>query len=241
MVQNSKASIIEYGLLRMADYKCKIISNDMSGLQLQINGQNSFFRMTGKFNAYNISAVYATAVELQEDPDEVLRIMSSLKPASGRLERVDVNTVDFTVFVDYAHTPDALENVLSTLEQMRKNDSRIITVVGCGGNRDKQKRPKMAAIALKKSDLLILTSDNPRDEDPEEILNDMETGVTKDNASKVLRISDRAMAIKTACIMASKNDMILVAGKGHEDYQEIKGVKLPFDDKEIVKATLLKI
>lgn len=241
MVQNTAATVKTFGLKRMADYKCKILSNDMIGLHLQINGLESFFKLSGEFNAYNLTAAFGAAYELGEDTDEILRAMSGLNAASGRLERVDVEGIDYSVFVDYAHTPDALKNVLLALSQMRKHQSKIITVVGCGGNRDKLKRPKMASIAAANSDLLIMTSDNPRNEDPEEILNDMESGVDENKTSKVLRIADRKMAIKTACMMASKDDLVLVAGKGHETYQEIKGEKLPFDDKEIVKATLLKI
>lgn len=240
MVQNTKSNIIYYGLRKMADYKSKILSNEVAGLFLKINNNESYFRLSGEFNAYNLTAVYAVAMELGQNSEEVLRIMSGLHTANGRLERVDVEGLKFTIYVDYAHTPDALENVLKTLNQMKKSTAKITTVVGCGGNRDKAKRPKMAKIGAKGSDLLILTSDNPRDEDPEAILNDMQKGIEIEEEKKVLRIADRAMAIKTACMMAKDNDIILVAGKGHETYQEVKGEKLPFDDKKVIKATLLK-
>jgi UDP-N-acetylmuramoyl-L-alanyl-D-glutamate--2,6-diaminopimelate ligase len=193
--------------------------------------------MIGDFNAYNLLGVYGAAVLLGEDSDEVLTHLSVLHGATGRFELVAPGS-KFTAIVDYAHTPDALKNVLETIAQFRTGTEQVITVVGCGGNRDKTKRPLMASIACKLSDKVVLTSDNPRDEDPMEIIREMQTGILPTEARKTLVIADREEAIKTACMMANEKDIVLVAGKGHETYQEIKGVKYPFDDREVVERML---
>ena len=238
MIQNTKAKRYTYGLQSVADYKCKIIENELNGLMLYIDGIDISTRLVGKFNAYNILAVYATAIILGEDKIDVLREISIINTAEGRFEYIRSNE-NVTAIVDYAHTPDALINVLSTIQAIRTKNEQLITVVGAGGNRDAQKRPIMAKIATEYSDLTILTSDNPRDEDPEEILKQMESGVDITNKRKVLTIVNRNEAIKTACAFAKSGDIILVAGKGHEKYQEIKGVKYHFDDKEILKQYLI--
>jgi UDP-N-acetylmuramoyl-L-alanyl-D-glutamate--2,6-diaminopimelate ligase len=238
MIQNTKAKRYTYGLQSVADYKCKIIENELNGLMLYIDGIDISTRLVGKFNAYNILAVYATAIILGEDKTDVLREISNINTAEGRFEYIRSNE-NVTAIVDYAHTPDALINVLSTIQAIRTKNEQLITVVGAGGNRDAQKRPIMAKIATEYSDLTILTSDNPRDEDPEEILKQMESGVDITNKRKVLTIVNRNEAIKTACTFAKSGDIILVAGKGHEKYQEIKGVKYHFDDKEILKQYLI--
>lgn len=233
MLQNCKASKFTYAINRMADYKSKILSNTIEGLELDINNNQVWFKMIGDFNAYNLTAVYGTAVLMEEEPAEVLTALSSLHGAPGRFEQVLPGS-RFNAIVDYAHTPDALKNVLETIHNFRTGAEHIITVVGCGGNRDKTKRPLMASIACKLSDKVILTSDNPRDEDPMQIINDMQTGVSPTERKKTLVMADREEAIKTACMMAKDKDVVLVAGKGHENYQEIKGVKYPFDDKEVL-------
>lgn len=233
MLQNTKADKNTFGLRKPADFKAKIITNSIEGLELEIGGKDVWFKLIGDFNAYNLVAVYGVAVLLGKDPDEVLQTMSSLSGVSGRFEVVNPG-FRFTVIVDYAHTPDALKNVLETIEQFRGETGQVITVVGCGGNRDKAKRPVMASIACKFSDRVVLTSDNPRDEDPMDIIRDMQEGVTPTDAKKVVVMPDREEAIKMACMMAADKDIILVAGKGHETYQEIKGVKHPFDDREVV-------
>lgn len=234
MLQNTKASKKTFGLKKMTDFKGKIISNTIEGLELEIEGKSIWFKLIGDFNAYNLLGVYGASVLLGEDSDEVLRQLSLLSGAPGRFELV-VPGSKITAIVDYAHTPDALKNVLETIVQFRSGNEQVITVVGCGGNRDKSKRPLMASIACKLSDKVILTSDNPRDEDPMEIIREMQTGVTPSDARKTLVQPDREEAIKSACMMAKEKDIILVAGKGHETYQEIKGVKHPFDDKEVVR------
>lgn len=239
MLQNTKAKKQSFGLKKMVDFKGKIITNSIEGLELEVNNQNVWFKLIGDFNAYNLLGVYGAAVLLGENSDEVLRHLSNLSGAPGRFELVMPGS-KVTAIVDYAHTPDALKNVLETIAQFRTGNEQVITVVGCGGNRDKTKRPLMASIACRLSDKVVLTSDNPRDEDPMSIIHEMQTGVMPSEARKTLVMADREEAIKTACMMAKENDIILVAGKGHENYQEIKGVKLPFDDKEVV-ARMLKL
>ncbi len=233
MLQNCKATKYTYAVKRMADYKSKILSNTIEGLELDINGSQVWFKMIGDFNAYNLTAVYGTALIMGEDNTTALTALSSLHGAAGRFEQVMAGS-KFTAIVDYAHTPDALRNVLETIQNFRSGNEQIITVVGCGGNRDKTKRPLMASIACKLSSKVILTSDNPRDEDPMQIIADMQTGVGPTDRKKTLVMADREEAIKTACMMAKDRDVVLVAGKGHENYQEIKGVKYPFDDKEVL-------
>jgi UDP-N-acetylmuramoyl-L-alanyl-D-glutamate--2,6-diaminopimelate ligase len=234
MLQNTKANKNTFALKSMADFKAKILSDSFSGLEMDIENKQVWFRLVGSFNAYNLMGVYATAVLLGEDKDETLTQLSSLDSARGRFERV-VSKSGVIAIIDYAHTPDAVENVLQTINDSRQGKEQIITVIGCGGNRDATKRPLMAEIAVKLSDRVILTSDNPRDEEPQTILDQMEKGVSISNKKKTLSIIDRKEAIKTACLLAKEGDIILVAGKGHEDYQEIKGVKHHFNDKEIVK------
>jgi len=230
MVQNTKAQIATYSLKKLADYKAKILENRMEGLHLIINNQALFCRLVGVFNAYNLLAAYAAAHLLEEEPQNILMLLSNLKAAEGRFDTI-IQEGKIGI-VDYAHTPDALENVLDTIKKVAKKSQNIITVVGCGGDRDRAKRPIMAAVACNKSHTVILTSDNPRTEEPYSILKEMEKGVPAAAAEKVLVIEDRAQAIKTACKIAKKGDIILVAGKGHEKYQEINGKKFPFDDKQ---------
>lgn len=234
MVQNTKASVHEYSLRKATEFKARIVDNSIQGLHLELDGNEIWFKLIGTFNAYNILAVYGAAVLLGEDAIEVLTILSSLTSAAGRFDYV-VSETSITGIVDYAHTPDALENVLNTIQQIRSPLQQVITVIGCGGNRDAAKRPIMADIACRLSDRVILTSDNPRNEDPQEILNQMQQGVKPIDFKKTLSMVDRKEAIKTACALANKQDIILVAGKGHETYQEIKGVKYDFDDKKILK------
>lgn len=236
MVQNTQASVYRYSLQKLTDFKAKILENSLLGLHLEINGQEFYGRLIGEFNAYNLLAVYATGILLGQDKAEVLTALSQLKAAEGRFDYIFDQKRQVLGIVDYAHTPDALEKVLDTIRQLRQVDARVITVVGCGGDRDKTKRPEMAKIACNLSEQVILTSDNPRTEQPEAILADMEAGVPKDAAGRVLTITDRKQAIKTACRIAQSGDIILVAGKGHEKYQEINGVKYPFDDKEILNS-----
>jgi len=232
MVQNTKAQIATYGLRRMADYKAKILGNRIEGLHLTVNEQELYCRLVGIFNAYNLLAVYGVGKLLDFDNVELLTILSNLAAAEGRFDTVVKNGK--VGIVDYAHTPDALVNVLDTIQAVAKRSQKIITLVGCGGDRDKAKRPIMAKVACEKSDMVILTSDNPRSEAPETILADMEKGIPEEANHKVLIISDRKQAIKTASKFAKTGDIILVAGKGHEKYQEIKGEKFPFDDKQIL-------
>ena len=234
MLQNTQAKKYSYGLLNAADYKAKIISNGIGGLQLDIEGKVMHAQLIGTFNAYNLLAIYATAMLLGEDQEEVLIQMSALKTAPGRFDQLAGPQGKMGI-VDYAHTPDALENVLKTIQAIRSKNQRIITVVGCGGNRDTGKRPIMAELAARYSDAVVLTSDNPRFEDPEEILNQMEAGIPADSKAKIDRISDRKTAIFTAILeKAAMGDIILVAGKGHETYQDIQGVKSDFDDKKVI-------
>lgn len=235
MLQNTKASQYTFSLKTIADYKASIISNTIHGLELDIEGRSVWFKLIGDFNAYNLLGVYGAALLLGEDKDEVLTVLSTLSSAKGRFDQVMSNTGNITAIVDYAHTPDALENVLSTIQSIRQGNEKVITVVGCGGNRDAAKRPIMAGIACKFSDQVIITSDNPRDEDPMDIIKQMQEGIKITDQRKVLVIADRKEAIKTATMLSAKGDIILIAGKGHENYQEIKGIKYPFDDKEIVK------
>lgn len=234
MLQNTKASRHTYSLNSSSDFKAKIIENRITGLQLNIEGFDVWFKLVGRFNAYNLLAIYAAAVLLDAEKMEVLKILSRLEAVDGRFDVVK-SASGVVAIIDYAHTPDALSNVLSTIISVRDEDENIITVVGCGGDRDNKKRPIMASIACKNSSKVILTSDNPRSEDPEKIIQEMLQGVDILSAKKVLNVMNRKEAIKTACMLANPGDIILIAGKGHEKYQEIKGVKYPFDDKQIVK------
>jgi len=235
MLQNTKAKKLTYGLRTMADYKVKILESTVEGLHLKINDKEAYFRLIGEFNAYNLTAVYGASVELGLQEDDILPILSGLTGAEGRFEQIiDKNTGKCGI-VDYAHTPDALENVLCTILKVKDIKSNVITVIGCGGDRDVTKRPVMAKVACLMSDIVILTSDNPRSEDPEAIIDDMEKGLDINDKRKMIRITDRMQAIKTAVLMAGNKDIILVAGKGHENYQEVKGEKFPFDDKKILK------
>lgn len=237
MMQNTNAKKLTYALKSYADYKGQILENQLSGLLLKINNNEVWTRLIGAFNGYNALAIYGTAVELGMESLEVLRILSELESVSGRFQFI-VSEENITAIVDYAHTPDALENVLNTINEIRTKNEQLITVIGCGGDRDKEKRPMMANIASSLSDKVILTSDNPRSEDPDMIISEMETGVEPQNQRKTISISDRKQAIKTACQLAHYNDIILIAGKGHETYQEIKGVRHHFDDMETVKELL---
>ncbi|UFH36756.1 UDP-N-acetylmuramoyl-L-alanyl-D-glutamate--2,6-diaminopimelate ligase [Flavobacterium acetivorans] len=237
MLQNTLAKKRTYALKSYSDYKAQILENQLSGLLLKVDGNEVWVKLIGTFNAYNVLAIYGTAIELGLDSLETLRLLSELESVSGRFQYI-VSDTNITAIVDYAHTPDALENVLKTINDIRTKNEQLITVVGCGGNRDKTKRPIMAGIASDLSDKAILTSDNPRNEDPETIIHEMEQGVAAQNYKKVLAITDRKQAIKTACQLAQTNDIILIAGKGHETYQEINGVRHHFDDMEIVKEIL---
>jgi len=235
MLQNTNAKKYYYSLRTVADFKGKILDNSLTGLVMVVNDQEVHFRLIGEFNAYNLLAVYGTAVCLGEDKQEVLRNLSMLTGAEGRFDYL-LSTQDKVVaIVDYAHTPDALLNVLATIRKLKQGFEKVITVVGCGGDRDKTKRPIMAEVACEHSDKVIFTSDNPRSEDPSQIIKDMEAGVGAAARRKYISIVDRREAIKTAISLASKEDIILVAGKGHEKYQEIKGVRNHFDDKEVVR------
>jgi UDP-N-acetylmuramoyl-L-alanyl-D-glutamate--2,6-diaminopimelate ligase len=237
MLQNTIAKKLTYALKTYADYRAQILENQLSGLLLKINEQEVWVRLIGTFNAYNLLAIYATAVNLGLENGEVLRLMSQLESVSGRFQFI-VSETNVTAIVDYAHTPDALENVLKTIESIRTRNEQLITVVGCGGDRDKTKRPVMAHIATSMSDKAIFTSDNPRSEAPEDIIEDMEKGVEPQNYRKTVAVVDRKQAIKIACQLARPNDIILIAGKGHETYQEIKGVRYDFDDMKVVKEIL---
>lgn len=234
MLQNTPALKKTYSLKVPADFKGKVLENNLDGLQMSIDKMEVHFRLTGLFNAYNILAVYATAILMGEDKIETLSLLSNLASAPGRFETVGSPRERILGIIDYAHTPDALLNVLATIKQFN-TQHQIITVIGCGGDRDKSKRPLMAKVACEHSDKVILTSDNPRSEDPEQILNDMESGLTFADKRKVIRITDRREAIKAACNFAQTEDILLIAGKGHETYQEIKGVKHHFDDHEVLK------
>ncbi len=240
MLQNSNARHVFYGLKSVADYKAKVLENQFSGLVLSIDSQELWTRLIGDFNAYNLLLVYAVAMELEQDQVEVLRIMSTLNSVEGRFEYVQSQD-GIIAIVDYAHTPDALENVLKTIKNIRTGNETVFTIIGCGGDRDRSKRPTMAKIACEWSDKVVLTSDNPRTEDPESIIEEMMTGVEGQHFKKTLSITNRKEAIKSACSMAEKGDIILIAGKGHETYQEINGVRYDFDDLEIVKELLTKL
>ena len=240
MLQNSSAKKVTYALKSYADYRAQILENQLSGLLLKIDDNEVWTRLIGTFNAYNLLAIYATAVELGMEKLEVLRLLSLLESVSGRFQFI-VSETNITAIVDYAHTPDALENVLQTINSIRTRNEQLLTVVGCGGDRDKTKRPLMADIASGLSDKTILTSDNPRTEVPEMIIEDMEMGIQIQNRNKTLSITDRFQAIKAACQFANANDIILIAGKGHETYQEIHGVKHDFDDMEIVTKLLKQL
>ena len=234
MLQNTKASKNTYSLRVPASIKGKVLENNLTGLIMSIDGQEAHFRLIGTFNAYNLLAVYGVAKLLGQDKMDVLAILSGLQGAIGRFETYLSPKEKVLGIVDYAHSPDALINVLATINQLRKDGQQLITVVGCGGDRDKTKRPIMTQVVCEHSDKAILTSDNPRSEDPEEILNEMETGLTAPQKRKSLRITDRKEAIKVACTIAKAGDIVLIAGKGHETYQEIKGVKHHFDDREVL-------
>lgn len=231
MLQNTAARRRSYSLRTMADYKGAVIEDSMDGMEMSFNGTEAFMQFVGRFNAYNLLGIYGAAVELGFAPSEVLLALSTLRPVDGRFQTLKLKN-GATAIVDYAHTPDALLNVLSTLNEVRKAGQQLICVVGCGGDRDKTKRPEMAQEAVKGADRVILTSDNPRSEEPQDILNDMLAGLDDAQRERVLTIVDRREAIRTAAALASKTDVILVAGKGHEDYQEVKGVKHHFSDKE---------
>ena len=237
MMQNTKAEVITVALKTEADYRVKVIENQFSGLQLTINGTEVWVKLIGDFNAYNLVSVYAVAKQLHEDELEILTQMSLLNNVEGRFEYIKTPG-NVMAIVDYAHTPDALKNVLKTIANIRTGNEKVITVVGCGGDRDKTKRPLMANIACKLSDKVILTSDNPRTENPVTILEEMQAGVEPLDYKKTLTITDRKEAIKTASALAEENDIILVAGKGHENYQEINGERFPFDDLDILSETL---
>lgn len=237
MLQNTAAKKLTYALKTFANYKAQIIENQLSGLLLKINDNEVWVRLIGTFNAYNLLAIYGTAIELGMESLEVLRLLSDLESVSGRFQYI-ISNGKVTAIVDYAHTPDALENVLKTINDIRTKNEQLITVVGCGGDRDKTKRPVMADIASELSDKIIITSDNPRTENPETIIEEMERGVAPQNYKKTVSIIDRKQAIKTACQLAQANDIILIAGKGHETYQEINGVRHDFDDMKIVKEML---
>lgn len=240
MVQNTKAKTRTYGLKNIADYKIQVLENQFSGMLLKINAQEVWVQLIGQFNAYNILAVYATAIELGMQEEDVLVGLSKLKSVDGRFQYF-VSPSQVTAIVDYAHTPDALENVLDTINSIRTFNERLITVVGCGGNRDKTKRPLMGKIASDKSSKVIFTSDNPRFENPFEILEEIEAGVEPQHVMKTVVIEDRKQAIKSACLEAKAGDIILIAGKGHETYQEIEGVRNHFNDLEIVKEFLKQL
>jgi UDP-N-acetylmuramoyl-L-alanyl-D-glutamate--2,6-diaminopimelate ligase len=237
LLQNTVAKKCTYALKSYADYKAQILESQLSGLLLKINGNEVWVKLIGTFNAYNLLAIYGTAIELGMESLEALRLLSELESVSGRFQYI-VSDANITAIVDYAHTPDALENVLKTINDIRTKNEQLITVVGCGGNRDKAKRPVMGGIASDLSDKAILTSDNPRNEDATVIISEMEQGVAPQNFKRILSITDRKQAIKTACQLAQPNDIILIAGKGHETYQEIEGVRHDFDDMKIVKELL---
>lgn len=234
MVQNTKAKVATYSLRTLADFKGKVLEDGFEGMLLDINNREVNVQFIGRFNASNLLAVYGAACLLGKQPEEILLILSALRPVSGRFDAVR-SPKGYTAIVDYAHTPDALVNVLGAIHEVLRGRGQVITVVGAGGNRDKGKRPLMAQESVKQSDRVIITSDNPRFEEPQDIINDMLAGLTDTDMQKVISIVDRKEAIRTACMMAQRGDVILVAGKGHENYQDIKGVKHHFDDKEILK------
>lgn len=239
MLQNTKAKKVSYALKSHADYQAKILENNFNGLLLKINQDEVWSGLIGSFNAYNLLAVFAASQALKLDRMESLRLISQLKPVNGRFQQFTSKQLKVTAIVDYAHTPDALQNVLETINDIRTKNEQLICVVGCGGNRDASKRPLMAEIAASLSTKTIFTSDNPRFEDPQQIIQEMEKGVSPTDVSKVLSVENREQAIKTACSLAQEGDIILIAGKGHENYQEIKGERSPFDDFLMVKKHLL--
>lgn len=234
MTQNCQATVCTYSTRSLADYKAQILEEGFDGMLLHINNREVFVPLVGRFNVSNLLCIYGAALSLGFSETDVLCVLSTLRPVNGRFETIH-SPKGWTAIVDYAHTPDAVDNVIQTIREIKKEDARLITVVGCGGNRDKGKRPMMAQIAKRGSEQLILTSDNPRNEDPKEILKDMTDGLNTDELRSTLVIEDRAAAIQTACTLAQANDVILIAGKGHEDYQIIQGVKHHFDDHEEVK------
>lgn len=237
MLQNTKAKKYAYAVRSYADFRAQILENQLSGLVLKIDDHEVWSRLIGAFNAYNLLAVYATGILLGLEQMEVLRLLSELRSVGGRFQHF-ISDNEITAIVDYAHTPDALENVLGTINTVRTGNENLITVVGCGGDRDKTKRPLMADIASRLSTKAIFTSDNPRSEDPQVIIEEMEKGVQPQNFKKTVSVTDRRQAIKTACVMADRGDIILIAGKGHETYQEIKGVRKDFDDMKVVRELL---
>lgn len=236
MVQNTRAKVHTYGLNHLGDFHCRVLEEGFEGMHLNVNGNELWSRLVGRFNAYNLLAIYGAAVLSGIEPAEAVRLLTLLEPAPGRFQYVSGKGI--TAIVDYAHTPDALENVIGTINDIRRKNQQLITVVGCGGDRDKTKRPEMAQIASKGSDKLVLTSDNPRSENPESILDDMEAGLSPEQLCHTVRITDRRQAIRTACMMAREGDIILIAGKGHEKYQEVNGVRSHFDDVEEVEREL---
>jgi UDP-N-acetylmuramoyl-L-alanyl-D-glutamate--2,6-diaminopimelate ligase len=236
MVQNTKATVKSYALASPADFSCRILEHSFEGMLLNIDGTDTWVRFTGRFNASNLLAVYSAATLLGAEKNEILTVLSKLTPVAGRFESIRLPS-GVTVIIDYAHTPDALKNVLDTINDVRGNAGKLITVAGCGGNRDKTKRPEMARIGVENSDKLILTSDNPRFEDPDDIVEDMKAGLNTAQLLQVLCVVNRKEAIKIALALANKGDIVLIAGKGHENYQEVEGVKHHFDDKEeVLKA-----
>ena len=237
MIQNTKAGAHSFALKSPASFTAKVLTNTLQGLELHIANQSAWFQLVGIFNAYNVLAAYAAACLLGKNRSEVLIALSALTPAPGRFQCIHAQA-GFGAIVDYAHTPDALKNVLMTIDQIKSKAGRIITVLGCGGDRDRQKRPRMAQVSLKFSDRVIFTSDNPRSEVPQAIIQDMQVGMTPVQQKQALTIIDRAEAIKAACQLAQPHDIVLITGKGHEDYQEIQGVRYPFDDKKVVQNIL---
>jgi UDP-N-acetylmuramoyl-L-alanyl-D-glutamate--2,6-diaminopimelate ligase len=240
MLQNTKAKKYTYALKSIADYKSQVLENQFNGLLLKINGQELWVKLIGNFNAYNLLAIYAVADLLGLENLEILQLMSELESVDGRFQYV-VSKNNITAIVDYAHTPDALKNILETINAIRSKNEDLITIVGCGGDRDVDKRPKMGNIAASLSSKVIFTSDNPRSENPATIIESMEKGVSGENFNKTLSISDRKQAIKTACQLAKNGDIILIAGKGHETYQEIKGKRIDFDDYKIINELLIAL
>jgi len=236
MVQNCKADVHTYALQRDADIRCRVLEDTFEGMHLELDGSEVWCRLVGRFNAYNLTAIYGAAVLCGVERAVALRQLSMLEAAPGRFQYVSGRGI--TGIVDYAHTPDALQNVLSTIDSIRRKNQLVITVVGCGGDRDRTKRPEMARIACEGSDKLVLTSDNPRTEQPEAILDEMEAGLSAQQLSHTVRITDRRQAIRTACMMAKEGDIVLVAGKGHEKYQEVNGVRSHFDDVEELQNQL---
>jgi len=241
MLQNTKAKRYSYAIKTLADFRFRILENAFSGLVVECEGVDVHLQMTGRFNAYNLLAIYATCILLGMQKEEALSAISMLKGAEGRFDAVLSDQQKIVGIVDYAHTPDALKNILDTINEIRTHNEQVITVIGCGGNRDKFKRPDMAHIASELSTKVILTSDNPRNEVPEDIINEMKVGVPAQNYNKVLAITDRREAIRVACSLAAPKDIILLAGKGHEKYQEINNVKYPFDDKAILQEIFLEM